>query len=210
MGIASTTKALEIVITEIEYSTGLKSSAETREEITVFDGYSKVVTETMDTPSTGDKTTVATIIEPYIEVDDVEITSLYDSLMTKHITRLDAQFDAERINSDMYAKVFASLMQPTMQLATSTVQQQPVLDAQVAKTEADTSFVGTQETELSASVTFNNKIKALDSYSDMIGTMGAGSLVISEDMFTAFFNMVGALNGDMGANPADTVIIKAV
>ena len=110
----------------------------------------------------------------------------------------------------MYAKVFASLMQPTMQLATSTVQQQPVLDAQVAKTEADTSFVGTQETELSASVTFNNKIKALDSYSDMIGTMGAGSLVISEDMFTAFFNMVGALNGDMGANPADTVIIKAV
>ena len=210
MGIASTTKALEIVITEIEYSTGLKSSAETREEITVFDGYSKVVTETMDTPSTGDKTTVATIIEPYIEVDDVEITSLYDSLMTKHITRLDAQFDAERINSDMYAKVFASLMQPTMQLATSTVQQQPVLDAQVAKTEADTSFVGTQETELSASVIFNNKIKALDSYSDMIGTMGAGSLVISEDMFTAFFNMVGALNGDMGANPADTVVIKAV
>ena len=208
MGIASTTKALEIVITEIEYSTGLKSSAETREEITVFDGYSKVVTETMDTPSTGDKTTVATIIEPYIEVDDVEITSLYDSLMTKHITRLDAQFDAERINSDMYAKVFASLMQPTMQLATSTVQQQPVLDAQVAKTEADTSFVGTQETELSASVIFNNKIKALDSYSDMIGTMGAGSLVISENMFTAFFNMVGALNGDMGTNPVDTVIVK--
>ena len=210
MGIASTTKALEIVITKIEYSTGLNSSAETREEITVFDGYSKVVTETMNTPSAGDKTTITTIIEPYIEVDDVEITSLYDSLMTKHITRLDAQFDAERINSDMYAKVFASLMQPTMQLATSTVQQQPVLDAQVAKTEADTSFVGTQETELSASVIFNNKIKALDSYSDMIGTMGAGSLVISEDMFTAFFNMVGALNGDMGANPADTVIIKAV
>ena len=143
-------------------------------------------------------------------VSTTEIEALYDSLMAKHIAKLDAQFDAERINGDMYAKVFASLMQPTMQLATSTVQQQPVLDAQVAKTEADTSFVGTQETELSASVTFNNKIKALDSYSDMIGTMGAGSLVISEDMFTAFFNMVGALNGDMGANPADTVIIKAV
>jgi hypothetical protein len=141
-------------------------------------------------------------------VSTIEIEALYDSLMAKHIAKLDAQFDAERINSDMYAKVFASLMQPTMQLATSTVQQQPVLDAQVAKTEADTSFVGTQETELSASVIFNNKIKALDSYSDMIGTMGAGSLVISEDMFTAFFNMVGALNGDMGANPVDTVITK--
>jgi hypothetical protein len=141
-------------------------------------------------------------------VSTIEIEALYDSLMAKHIAKLDAQFDADRINSDMYAKVFASLMQPTMQLATSTVQQQPVLDAQVAKTEADTSFVGTQETELSASVTFNNKIKALDSYSDMIGTMGAGSLVISEDMFTAFFNMVGALNGDMGANPASTVVSK--
>ena len=95
-----------------------------------------------------------------------------------------------------------------MQLATSTTQQQPVLDAQVAKTNADTAFVIEQDTQLAASVVFNNKIKALDSYSDMIGTMGAGSLSISTDMWTAFFNMVGDLNSSMGANPTSTTVSK--
>ena len=141
-------------------------------------------------------------------VDTSGITTLYETLITKHISILNDQFDAERINSDLYAKALVSLMQPTMQIATSTIQQQPILDSQVAKTAADKEFVDTQKTELSASVVYNNKIKALDSYADMIGTMGAGSLVISSDMFTAFFNMVGALNSDMGTNPSNTVIDK--
>jgi len=143
-------------------------------------------------------------------VNTVEIEALYDSMMAKHSEQLNAQFDAERISSDLYAKAFVSLMQQTMQLATTTTQQQPVLEAQVEKTIADTAFVGTQETELSNSVTYNNKIKALDAYGDMIGTMGAGSLVISTEMWTALFNMIGALNTDMGSNPTDTTITKEV
>ena len=141
-------------------------------------------------------------------VATTEILALYDSLIAKHVAQLDAKYAADSIDSEMYAKIFASLLQPTMQLATQTVQQQPVLDAQVLKTQADTEFVGTQETELSNSVTFNNKIKALDSYGDMIGTMGAGSLIISTDMWTAFFNMVGDLNSSMGANPTSTTVSK--
>ena len=141
-------------------------------------------------------------------VDTDAILVVYDALIGRMITTLDEQFDNERLDGPLYAKALISVMQQTMQLSTSTTQQQPVLDAQVLKTEADTSFVGTQETELSASVIFNNKIKALDSYSDMIGTMGAGSLTISTDMFTAFFNMVGDLNSSMGTNPTDTTINK--
>jgi len=140
-------------------------------------------------------------------VDSAAITTLYNTYMTDHKAILDAEFDSKRMQSDMYAKALISMMQASMQLATTTVQQQPVLDNQVLKTIADTAFVETQNTELSNSVTYNNKIKALDSYSDMIGTMGAGSLVISTDMFTTFFEMVAGLNAD-ASTPVDTTVTK--
>lgn len=140
-------------------------------------------------------------------VDTVSTLALYNSFVSEHKTILDAEYDSERINKDFYGKALVALLQHSMQLATTTTQQQPMIDAQVAKTNADTSFVGTQETELSNSVLFNNKIKALDSYGDMIGTMGAGSLVISTDMWTAFFNMVNDLNSSSGI-PTSTTISK--
>ena len=140
-------------------------------------------------------------------VDTASIETVYNAMIGDHKAILDAEYDAKRINNDLYAKALISLMQNTMQLAATQVQQQPVIDAQVAKTNADTSFVGTQETELSASVGYNNKIKALDAYGDMIGTMGAGSLNISTDMWTTFFNMVYGLNTD-GAVPTDKTVTK--
>lgn len=140
-------------------------------------------------------------------VDTAATLALYDSFVARHKTILDAEYDLQRINSDFYAKALVALLQSSMQLATTTVQQQPMLDAQVLKTSADTAFVTTQETELSASVIFNNKIKALDSYGDMIGTMGAGSLSISTDMWTSFFGMVNDLNSSSGI-PTSTTITK--
>ena len=73
---------------------------------------------------------------------------------------------------------------------------------------ADTSFVDTQKAELIASVTWNNKIKALDSYADMIGTMGAGGLKISSAMWTKFFSMVQELHSS-GTAPTDFTITVA-
>lgn len=140
-------------------------------------------------------------------VDSAGIITLYDSMIAQHKAKLDAEFDAQRISSDLYAKALVSLLHQTMQLATTTVQQQPMLEGQIAKTAADTAFVGTQETELSNSVIFNNKIKALDSYGDMIGTMGAGSLVISTDMWSSFFAMVDDLNSAAGI-PTSTTVTK--
>ncbi len=140
-------------------------------------------------------------------VDQTGILALYDAVIDRHKVKLDAEFDSQRISSDLYSKALVSLLHQSMQLAVSTVQQQPMIEAQIAKTVADTSFVGTQETELSNSVIFNNKIKALDSYGDMIGTMGAGSLVISTDMWTSFFAMINDLNSSSGI-PTSTTVTK--
>jgi len=87
--------------------------------------------------------------------------------------------------------------------------QKILIDNQVLKLQKDTAFVDEQRTQLGLSVTYNNKIKSLNSYGNMIGTMGAGGLVISSDMWSAFFNMVKGLNVDVSANPTDTTIIKA-
>ena len=87
--------------------------------------------------------------------------------------------------------------------------QKILIDNQVLKLQKDTAFVDEQRTQLGLSVTYNNKIKSLNSYGNMIGTMGAGGLVISSDMWSAFFNMVKGLNVDVSANPTDTTIVKA-
>lgn len=140
-------------------------------------------------------------------VNTTEVLAVYNEMIAEMKKTLDAEFDANRLTSDLYAKGLLSLMQSTMQLAASTVTQQPMIDAQVSKMTEDEAFVATQKTELTNSVTYNNKIKALDAYGDMIGTMGAGSLTISTDMWTTFFNMVFDLNSS-GTVPASKTVTK--
>ena len=140
-------------------------------------------------------------------VDTVEIGTVFSSMMGNINTELNTLYTNKVIDAEIYAKVISSLTQSIMQLATQTVQQQPQVDATVEKLIADKLFTQTQEIELSSSVIFNNKIKALDSYADMIGTMGAGSLVISSDMWTTFFEMISGLNSD-ASTPSSTTISK--
>lgn len=87
-----------------------------------------------------------------------------------------AQAETERQKTDM-------VIAQKNQVIDTTEEQVPLLVAQRELAE-------TQARELISSVIFNNKIKSLDAYSDMIGTLGAGSLAISTDMWTAFFDMV--------------------
>jgi len=87
-------------------------------------------------------------------------------------------------------------------------------DKQLGKLDAEIAFTNTQKDELIASVSWNNKIKSLDSYADMIGTMGAGGLKITTSMWTYFFNMVSNLHNGINSqtgltNPSDTTITKA-
>ncbi len=78
--------------------------------------------------------------------------------------------------------------------------------AALAKTKAETSYVDEQETQLIASVGFNNKIKALDSMADTFGTFGAGGLTLSSAMWTTYFTIIKDLSD--AAIPTSTTVTK--
>ena len=131
---------------------------------------------------------------------DDNVTANYDILMAKAMATLDTEYDKERIVGDRYAMIVGSLIKSTIDQSIEMAKQEILLDEQeellqkqIDKLVADKLFVETQTTELTESVNFNNKIKALDSMGDMIGTMGAGSLTITEEMWTFYFNMIREL-----------------
>ena len=64
---------------------------------------------------------------------------------------------------------------------------------QLEKLSNETNYVKTQDTELSASVIYNNKIKALDSMADTYGTLGAGGLIVPANMWTPYFDIIDDL-----------------
>lgn len=140
-------------------------------------------------------------------LNTIEINSVFASMMGFVGAELDALYDDNKIDAEIFAMVMTKMLQSTMQLATQTVQQQPILDAQVTKANADIDFVGTQTQELERSVGFNGKIKALDAYADMIGVMGAGSLKINTAMWTTLFEMISKLNSS-ASTPETTDAIK--
>lgn len=139
---------------------------------------------------------------------DDRVSANYDVLMAKVVATLDTEFAKNNITGDKTANVIAQMIQPVIMASIEMSKQEVLLDEQEALLQAQTNLAAEQKNQLTNSVTYNNKIKALDSYGDMIGTMGAGGLVISSDMWTAFFNMVSGLNSDMGTNPASTTVTK--
>jgi hypothetical protein len=75
------------------------------------------------------------------------------------------------------------------------VKQGALLDAQIAKVNADTGYVETQEDKLIEQVEHNKLIKAMDSMGDMIGTVGAGGLKPTASMWSIYFNLNQQLSG---------------
>lgn len=78
--------------------------------------------------------------------------------------------------------------------------------SQLAKIQAETSYIDEQETQLENSVNFNNKIKALDSLADTYGTFGAGGLTVSSDMWNTYFSIVSDLA--TATAPTSTTVTK--
>jgi hypothetical protein len=78
--------------------------------------------------------------------------------------------------------------------------------AQLNKTQAETSYIEEQETQLVASVGFNNKIKAIDTMGDTFGTFGAGGLTVSANMWSTYFGLINDLTG--ATVPASTTVTK--
>jgi len=81
-----------------------------------------------------------------------------------------------------------------------------MLDAQIAKVNADTSLVTAQEAGITQQVVDNRKIKALNSLSNTYGVFGSGGITMSTDMWTTYFSIVGDLAGT--AAPASTTVAK--
>ena len=127
-------------------------------------------------------------------VDTAEIDRVFSAMMVSSQESLDVFYDDDKIDAEIYSKVVASLIAATMKLAATAVQQQPTIDAQVQKMQADIAFVQKQTLELGRSVDFNNEIKALQSLGDTIGTVGAGGLIPSTDIWTTFFDRLQALS----------------
>ena len=77
---------------------------------------------------------------------------------------------------------------------------------QAAKIDSDKKYVEEQKTQLVNSVSYNNKIKALDSLANTYGTFGAGGLTMSSDMWTTYFSIVNDLAG--ASAPSSTTVSK--
>jgi len=81
-----------------------------------------------------------------------------------------------------------------------------MLDAQIAKANADTALVTAQKDGIVQQVIDNRKIKALNSLANTFGTFGAGGLTLSTDMWTTYFNLVADLSGI--AAPTSTTVSR--
>jgi len=146
------------------------------------------------------------------------------------ITFLTEQFDQYNITDEYKAQLTAQLMsnmtvgftQAAMNTALSltdkevmadvnyenAVKQGTILSKQAIKLDADTSLVASQEDAITQQVIDNRKIKVFDGLGEVFGTMGAGGLTVSSEMWTYLFNIGSDLAG--GTNPTTTTITKVV
>ena len=90
---------------------------------------------------------------------------------------------------------------------TNLAKQGQLLDSQIAKVDADTAYVETQEEKLIEQVEHNKYIKAMDSMGDMIGTVGAGGLKPTATMWEVYFSANNYLTGF--AKPANPDLTPA-
>jgi len=138
-------------------------------------------------------------------------TSLVDHVYTDFmgmITKtLDERYYQIKLDPELYDKVVASVTESMLKLASTVVDQQPMADAQLEKALADADFVETQIQELTDSILDNRRIKAMRAYSDLIGTLGAGGLTVTQDMWQTMYRMILGLN-DAGTEPLNADIIK--
>ena len=88
------------------------------------------------------------------------------------------------------------------------VKQGTLLDKQITKLEADTALVGAQEDAITQQVIDNRKIKVIDAMGEAYGTVSAGGLTVSADMWTKWFNFIFTLDPSIGTAPTSVAITK--
>lgn len=76
------------------------------------------------------------------------------------------------------------------------------------KATKEAEYIGEQKTQLTASVGYNNTIKALDSYSSTLGTIGAGGLGVTTAMWSVYYGMIESLTNQTAPAANDIDVVK--
>ncbi len=86
-------------------------------------------------------------------INTSEIGNIYDTLMDKAKTTIDTYVNDLSLSQSDRANVLSNVITTAMQVSASSVIEQSLTDAQIAKLNAETSFVGKQELEVIAETT---------------------------------------------------------
>lgn len=178
------------------------------------------ITEANTTINISDLTNNVTVTDNIVSgdgyFDDIMET------MTKHLqAQYDADRITGQAYAQLYAQVMQNALGQSMQFlmnkrakelsvdaleyAKSIKEQEAIVSqetrddkiaqvgATLLKTNAEASYIDEQETQLINSVSFNNEIKVFETLGDTYGTIGAGGLTVSSDMWSTYFTLANTL-----------------
>lgn len=89
------------------------------------------------------------------------------------------------------------------------LKQGALLDQQILKLAEDTLLVSAQEDAITQQVVDNRKIKVIDAMGECYGTVSAGGLTVSAEMWKVWFDFIKTLDNTSGV-PSTTAITKVV
>lgn len=130
--------------------------------------------------------------DDYAKVYSANIINTMNQSIQFALAKRNAELRADSGAVDLdKKKEELELMYDTHEFKVDTAQNQAL------KIEADKDYVNTQNEQLPRSVRFNNRIKAVDSMSDMMGTFGAGGLTFDDTQWTFYYNQLASLITDL-------------
>jgi hypothetical protein len=109
--------------------------------------------------------------------------------LPKELNKLDKDLDVATEQENEFKESILDRQQKRPLEVANLTKQGLLIDKQVAKMAEDILYVVAQKTSMLEQVEHNKIIKAMDSMGDMIGTIGAGGLVPSTNMFAVYFNL---------------------
>lgn len=126
----------------------------------------------------------------------------------KQAARLDKEIDLiDSQQDESHENVLDRQQKRPIEVANLT-KQGTLIDGQISKLNEDKLYVISQKEKMIEQVEHNKIIKAMDSMGDMIGTLGAGGLIINSAMFGVYFRLNKLLTNQ--DEPTSYSVTKAV
>lgn len=126
----------------------------------------------------------------------------------KQAARLDKEIDLIDSQQDESHENVLDRQQKRPIEVSNLTKQGTLIDGQISKLNEDRLYVISQKEKMIEQVEHNKIIKAMDSMGNMIGTLGAGGLIINSPMFGVYFRLNKLLTNE--AEPSSYAVTKAV